>query len=101
MKEVTTENARLTQYRYAHRVNKHLLINEIRVELLKNLDVTVQVFNRTKMHANYPLTYDFVLNPNGNTFYMQDPNAENLNFEQQVMKHPTRVSQHIFLNDGI
>ena len=101
VKEVSVENAKLTQYRYAHRRYKNLLVNEIKVELLKNTDVIVQVFNRTNLVFDFMSSNNIILNPAKYSYYVQDPNAENLLFEQQVIRHPTRISQHSYLNDGI
>jgi hypothetical protein len=93
--------AEINQHFYVHRRFKNLIVNEIRVELLRGVPVIIELYNSTKLNLNMGYV-NIPSNPNGYSYYFQDQNPENVSFEQRVIKQPTYLTnRRTELNDGI
>jgi hypothetical protein len=100
VKESRTGSAVMYQRYYVHRL-RNIIVNEIRVELLNNVDYAiVELFNVTKLIYDSFASNNIYNNPNKLSNYYQINDPENMMYEQKVLKQPTPLSMYVDLNDG-
>lgn len=83
-----------------HRKLKNIIVNEIRVELLTKIGITIDTQNLTRLEIN-PEYINSPMNPNRYSYYFQENNPENITYEHRVIKPPTMAGKITELNDGI
>ena len=88
----------VTQRFYAHRSKRNLIVTEVKVELLVNDVIQIQLHNMTQLELNHQYI-DAPENPNRYSYYRQRYNPENISFEQRVIKEPSYINK-MEQNDG-
>lgn len=85
--ETKTNYALMTQRFFVHRRLKNIIVNEIKIVLLKGLPITFELSNLTNLMLN-SYTYS---NENINKYlhFNQENSYENITFEHRVIKAPT------------
>ena len=91
----------MTQHMYVHRKLKNIIITEIKVQIMNNQAVTVDLFNYTKLHLNTSFI-NSDLNPNRFSYYDMENSFEQISYEQQVLRQPSCINKNrLELNDGV
>ena len=99
--ETKSNEVSMIQRFYVHRRLKNIIVNEIRVQPLRNNGIVLKFDNQTIMEFNSTLTNSNT-NINKYSYYNLKDNPENMNFEHRVHRAPTYIKEKsLNLNDGI
>ncbi len=91
----------MTQSFYVHRKLKNIIVNEIKIQLINNKPISIDLHNITNLKLNTNFV-DSILNPNKFSYYEEEINVEKIIYEQQVIKAPQYFPRNrLELNDGI
>jgi hypothetical protein len=89
----------VTQRFFVHRRLKNIIVNEIRVEMLSRLTVTIELRNYSRLiETTAPIGFD--TSQTKYSYYMQRDNPENMTYEHRVIKIPTTNNKQE-INDGV